>query len=42
MIKILHIAAHLGGGVGKALSGLVLQSASSRSNINHTIVTLEE
>jgi hypothetical protein len=42
MIKILHITAHLGGGVGKALSGLVLQSASSRSDINHTIVTLEE
>jgi len=42
MIKILHITAHLGGGVGNALSGLVLQSVSSRSNINHTIVTLEE
>lgn len=42
MIKILHITAHLGGGVGKALSGLVIQSASSGSDINHTIVTLEE
>nr|MBC8554047.1 hypothetical protein [Candidatus Brocadiales bacterium] len=42
MIKILHITAHLGGGVGKALSGLVLQSESSRSDINHTFVTLEE
>lgn len=42
MIKILHITAHLGGGVGKALSGLVVQSASSVSDINHTIVTLEE
>jgi hypothetical protein len=42
MIKILHITAHLGGGVGKALSGLVLQSTSSKSDINHTIVTLEE
>ncbi len=42
MIKILHITAHLGGGVGKALSGLVLQSTSSRLDINHTIVTLEE
>ncbi len=42
MIKILHITAHLGGGVGKALSGLVLQSVSSRPDINHTIVTLEE
>lgn len=42
MIKILHITAHLGGGVGKALSGLVIQSALSGSDINHTIVTLEE
>ncbi|MBO1224506.1 MAG: glycosyltransferase [Candidatus Scalindua sediminis] len=42
MIKILHLTAHLGGGVGKALSGLVLQSVSSRPDINHTIVTLEE
>lgn len=42
MIKILHITAHLGGGVGKALSGLAVQSVSSGSDINHTIVTLEE
>lgn len=42
MIKVLHITAHLGGGVGKALSGLVLQAASSGSDFKHTIVTLEE
>ena len=42
MIKVLHLTAHLGGGVGKALSGLVIQAASSGSDIVHTIVTLEE
>lgn len=42
MIKVVHLTAHLGGGVGKALSGLVLQAASSESDIQHTIVTLEE
>lgn len=42
MIKVLHLTAHLGGGVGKALSGLVLQSVSSGLDIVHTIVTLEE
>jgi glycosyltransferase involved in cell wall biosynthesis len=42
MIKVLHLTAHLGGGVGKALSGLVLQAVSSGSDIKHTFVTLEE
>ncbi|WP_299979420.1 glycosyltransferase family 4 protein [Desulfobacula sp.] len=40
MIKILHITAHLGGGVGKALSGLVQQPASKE--VEHTFVILEE
>lgn len=36
-LKVLHITAHLGGGVGKALSGLV----QSASDISHIIVCLE-
>jgi glycosyltransferase involved in cell wall biosynthesis len=39
-IKVLHITPHLGGGVGKALSGLVLNTPSD-SNICHSIVCLE-
>ncbi len=42
MIKVLHITAHLGGGVGKALSGLVAGSISLTPLIKHTIVTLEK
>jgi len=41
MINILHITAHLGGGVGKFLSGLVEQS-SHYSNFKHTIICLEK
>jgi glycosyltransferase involved in cell wall biosynthesis len=42
MIKILHLTAHLGGGVGKALSGLVAQASVSGSEVRHLIVCLEE
>ncbi len=42
MIKVLHLTAHLGGGVGKALSGLAMQAASSGSDVRHTIVTFEQ
>lgn len=42
MIKVLHITAHLGGGVGKALSGLVSQAVTSCSEVRHIIVCLEE
>lgn len=41
-IRVLHITAHLGGGVGKALSGLVAQAEISGSGIEHTIICLEE
>lgn len=41
MIEVLHITAHLGGGVGKALSGLVRAACADRA-LRHTIVTLEE
>ncbi len=36
-IRVLHITAHLGGGIGKALSGLTQDS----SGISHSIVCLE-
>ncbi|HOP41551.1 MAG TPA: glycosyltransferase family 4 protein, partial [Geobacteraceae bacterium] len=40
-LSILHLTAHLGGGVGKALSGLVLNTPRD-SNIRHAIVCLEK
>lgn len=42
MIEVLHITAHLGGGVGKALSGLVRQAAASGSGVRHSIILLEK
>lgn len=39
-VSVLHLTAHLGGGVGKALSGLVLNTPSE-SGIRHSIVSLE-
>lgn len=41
-MKVLHLTAHLGGGVGKALSGLVAQANVSASGVQHLIVCLEE
>lgn len=41
MIRLLHITAHLGGGVGKVLSQLVEQSSHTEQEIAHTIVCLE-
>ncbi|MCX9014410.1 MAG: glycosyltransferase [Candidatus Methanoperedens sp.] len=41
-MQVLHITAHLGGGVGKVLSGLVAQASISNSGIKHLIVCLEE
>ncbi|ABA88372.1 glycosyltransferase, putative [Syntrophotalea carbinolica DSM 2380] len=42
LIQVLHITPHLGGGVGKALSGLVEQAAQVKSPVHHTIACLEE
>ncbi len=39
--KVVHLTAHLGGGVGKALSGLVTQAIRNRSRFRHTVVCLE-
>ncbi len=41
MIRILHITPHLGGGVGKALSGLVEQAARSGAGYEHGVLCLE-
>ena len=40
--KILHIAAHLGGGVGKALSGIAAYEYSHPTGCSHEIILLEE
>jgi glycosyltransferase involved in cell wall biosynthesis len=42
MISVLHITPHLGGGVGKALSGLILQSIQESSCVRHVVACLEE
>jgi glycosyltransferase involved in cell wall biosynthesis len=41
-MKVLHLTAHLGGGVGKALSGLAAQTSKSGSGVQHLFVCLEE
>jgi glycosyltransferase involved in cell wall biosynthesis len=41
VIKVLHITPHLGGGVGKALSGLITQSMLSNSEVHHVVACLE-
>lgn len=42
MIIVLHITAHLGLGVGKALSGLVLNNDPERTGVRHKILCLEK
>ena len=42
MITVLHLTPHLGGGVGKALSGLIAQSQVSDAPVNHLIACLEK
>jgi glycosyltransferase involved in cell wall biosynthesis len=39
---VTHILPHLGGGIGKALSGLVEQSTKVNSEFTHDIICLEE
>jgi len=41
MIRVLHLAAHAGGGVGKALSGLAVESAAVCPEIAHSFVFFE-
>lgn len=40
-MDVLHLTAHLGGGVGKALSGLAARASRSGGGVRHTIVCLE-
>lgn len=42
MITVLHITPHLGGGVGKALSGLIAQSNASDTPVRHVVACLEK
>ncbi|MBH0197323.1 MAG: glycosyltransferase family 4 protein, partial [Nitrospira sp.] len=41
MINLLHITAHLGGGVGKVLARLAAESRRRQDGIRHTVVCLE-
>lgn len=41
MMHVLHVTAHLGGGVGKVLSRLVEESSRARDGIRHTVACLE-
>jgi glycosyltransferase involved in cell wall biosynthesis len=41
-MKVLHLTAHLGGGVGKAISGLVAQAGVSHPAVQHFVVCLEK
>ncbi len=42
MIQILHLTPHLGGGIGKALSNLVIESIKSKSEFEHIVICLEK
>jgi len=42
VIELLHITAHLGGGVGKVLSRLVGESARRQDGIRHVVACLEK
>lgn len=41
MIEVVHLTAHLGGGVGKALSELVMATSSARMPVKHVFACLE-
>lgn len=41
MKTILHITAHMGGGVGKVLSGIAVTAATNKSNFRHKLLLLE-
>ena len=42
LVNILHITPHLGGGVGKALSSFLCNSAGNHSTFRHSVVCLEQ
>ena len=39
--RVLHLTPHLGGGVGKALSSLLIEAIKSDSAFDHTLAILE-
>lgn len=41
MITVLHLTPHLGGGVGKALSGLIAQAYSTDASVRHVVACLQ-
>lgn len=41
MKTILHITAHMGGGVGKVLSGIAVRAAANKSDFRHKLLLLE-
>jgi len=41
-MQVLHLTAHLGGGVGKALSGLIIQEKLSGLDVQHRVICLEK
>jgi len=41
VIEVVHLTAHLGGGVGKALSELVIATSSARMPVKHVFACLE-
>ena len=40
-MRLLHITAHLGGGVGKVLAGVVTESASRNDGVHHVVACLD-
>ena len=42
VITVLHVTPHLGGGVGKALSGLIAQAHESGAPVRHIVACLEK
>lgn len=40
-VKVLHITAHLGGGVGRALSSIVIHEKKNNEDVQHKIILLE-
>ncbi len=40
-MRVLHVTAHLGGGIGKVLSGLVAESARRRDGVHRVIACLD-
>jgi hypothetical protein len=41
MTKIVHLVPHLGGGIGKALSGIVSKNIKTKKASEHTFIFLE-